>query len=465
MDEKTIDWELDVTSYPSASWVKKRRTSKGQHIFDVVIVGGGQGALGLSFGLKREQVINTICLDENSKGKEGPWNRFARMPTLRTPKYITGPDNGVASLTIRAYYERRFSKEAWNELTFVPTDVWADYLEWFRDKNNISVKNSVKVKGITWNDKENVFNVPYFDSEKNDLCETIYAKKVVLATGIDGSGKWSVPKWASDKIDSKFYNHSTDMIDFKKFKGKKIGVLGAGAGAFDNTIRSLEEGASKVDLFFRRSTLVNINPYRWAEFVGFLRHHKDLPDEKRWKFIHKIIEMGQLPPKDTHDRACTFPAFKIHPGSSWIDVKEESGKIHVTTNKETFIFDYLIFGTGFRTKLELRPELLKLHTKICLWRDKYQPTEQTAFTEDLLEHPYLTRHFQYCEKNSGESPYLKSLFNFNFGCLLSNGFGGASISGMKYSVKAITEEITRQLYCEDADQFYSDLCEFNIKEF
>ena len=82
-------------------------------MLDVAIVGAGQGGLGTAFGLLRERISNIQVFDRNHQGLEGPWVTFARMITLRTPKHITGPDYGVASLTPRAWYEAKYGVAAW----------------------------------------------------------------------------------------------------------------------------------------------------------------------------------------------------------------------------------------------------------------------------------------------------------------------------------------------------------------
>ena len=96
-------------------------------------------------------------------------------------------------------------------------------------------------------------------------------------------------------------------------------------------------------------------------------------------------------------------------------------------------FDFVIVATGFVTDLSLRPELGNLHDKILLWRDRYTPPAEDA-NEDLGRHPYLGPNFQMQEKVPGTAPYMSSIFNYTFGCLPSLGFGGASISGLKYSL-------------------------------
>ena len=85
--------------------------------------------------------------------------------------------------------------------------------------------------------------------------------------------------------------------------------------------------------------------------------------------------------------------------------------------------------------------------------------------EDLLRHPYLGPHFELTERAPGAAPELRYLFNYTFGCLLSLGFGGASISGMKYSIPRLISGITGWLFEEDRDAHYQSLRAFDEREF
>ena len=92
--EERIKHELTFLEFPRRSWMRTRTSPQG-HVYDVVIVGGGQSGLAAAFGLFREQVKNVVVLDRQSAGFEGPWKTFARMITLRTPKMVSGLDFGI----------------------------------------------------------------------------------------------------------------------------------------------------------------------------------------------------------------------------------------------------------------------------------------------------------------------------------------------------------------------------------
>lgn len=154
----------------------------------------------------------------------------------------------------------------------------------------------------------------------------------------------------------------------------------------------------------------------------------------------------------------------LHGNNKWNDIEQENGHVKILSNTGEFNVDYIIVGTGCVTDLSLRPELENVVDKIALWKDRFTPPENER-NDDMLRHPYLGSHCEFTEKNPGEAPYLASIFNFTFGGLVSIGFGGASISGMKYSIQKLVNGITKQLYLEDAEAFYQSLEEFDLREF
>jgi cation diffusion facilitator CzcD-associated flavoprotein CzcO len=459
--EEVVRRDLELLDYPRRDWTVPRVTSRGQNVLDCLIIGGGQGGLAVAAALGRERVQTILVVDASPAGNEGPWRTFGRMITLRTPKYLTGPDGGVPSLTIRAWYEAQFGEDSWENLTQFPKEMWADYLFWLRQVLELPVQNETRAGAIEWLESEKCFAIPLQEKGSERL---VFARTVVLATGIEGSGAWHTPPQVKDALPEHLYAHTHTEIGFPDLHGKRVAILGAGACAFDNSAVALEHGAKSVDLFFRRRELVRVNPYRWGEFTGFLKHHADLPDADKWKFILQLVKMGQLPPTTTYQRATAFENFHIHPASPLSDLKSQGEVVHLETPQGHFEADFLIVGTGFQTDLGVRPELPHLLPHIALWRDRFTPPEHQQ-SEDLLRHPYLGPNFEFTEKVAGTAPHLSAVFNYTFGCLLSLGFGGASISGMKYSLPRVVAGVTKRLYLEDKDQFFESLLAYDTPEF
>ena len=458
---RRVQRDLELLDYPRRPWLELQSTASGEQVYDVVIVGGGQSGLTTAFGLLRERVSNILVLDQNPLDRAGPWLNFARMRTLRTPKYLTGPDLGIPSLTPRAWYEAQFGEGSWETLGLLPKELWASYLAWYRQTLRIPVEPNTTVGALSYDADARHFIMP---CTANKSERTVRARRVVLATGIDGSGEWRVPQAIRDALPPQLYAHTRDAIDFSALRGKRIAVLGAGASGFDNASTALEQGAREVHLFFRRPKLVNVNPYRWAEFVGFLKHHADLPDAQKWRFILQILRMGQLPPKDTLARAQEQVGFQLHAGCDWKALSARDSRVLIETEQEHFEVDFVIVATGCVTDLAARPELAHFEAHIARWADRYTPPTEEGHA-DLARHPYLGPSFEFTERQGGESPFLAHLYNYTFGGLLSMGFGGASISGLKYSAQRLVSGITRSLFLEDSAAHFESLCQYAEPEF
>ena len=102
--ERRVRKDLDDLCRPPANWVVPHEVD-GAPVVDVVIVGGGMCGMLIWFALQSAGVRNLRIVDRNPEGIEGPWVTYARMETLRSPKHLTGPAYGMASLTFRAWFE------------------------------------------------------------------------------------------------------------------------------------------------------------------------------------------------------------------------------------------------------------------------------------------------------------------------------------------------------------------------
>lgn len=454
----TVKRDLDMLDYPAKPWVRPRTHPSGAHVYDVVIVGGGQSGLSAAFGLMREKVSNILVIDENPAGFEGPWVTYARMVTLRTPKYVTGPDLGVASLTFRNWYEAQFGAEAWTELDKIPKEEWMRYLRWFREVLTIPVRNDTKLTHI-----EPVEEGLYRLDIEGGNGSSLYARKVVLATGIQGGGEWHVPDFVK-ALPGHLYAHTSEAVDFSKFKGGKIGILGGGASAFDNAQFALGLGVGEVHVFLRREKIPRINPIRYMENAGFLGHFRDLDDATKYKGISHFLGHNQPPTNDTFNRAATYDGFQLHLGSPWDAVEATVTGARVTTPKEVFDFDFLILSTGLLTDVKLRPELAGLSDDIARWQDIYTPPAGTA-NATLDAHPYLSPSFQFTPRRKEGAAKLHGLFAFNYSALASLGLSASAISGMKFAIPRLVGGITRQLFVDDQAEILGDYFAYNEEEF
>ncbi len=443
--------ELTYLGYPPRDWTY-RHSRDGVPVLDVLIVGGGQSGLAIAFGLKLEKITNIRIIDRSPRGLEGPWHRFARMKALRTPKEADGIDFGIPSLTARAWYEARFGREAWDSIQTLPQDVWRSYLDWYRDVLDIAVENEIELTSI-----EPAGDLLLAHLRRSDRIERIHVRKIVLATGFDGSGHRRLPRSLVSNLAPERYAHSADEIDFLRLRGKRVGVLGVGASAFDNAATALEAHAARVDLCFRRPAIPQVNPLIWMNFAGMLGHFGDLPDLERWRFMRHILEDLPVPPTQESIWRCRrFDNFAWHGNCSWTSARDSAEGAVVETSAGTFVFDFIIFATGFDTDLSARSELGPIVDQIALWRDRFTPPPGEE-SELLARHPNLGPAFEFTERWPGTAPFLARLHNFTFGAMPSLGLTGAAIPGIKYGVRRLVHGLARDLFREDSARHYEDL--------
>src|ERR1700733_942661 len=182
--EAQVRDDLAKTSHPNAVWLEPVPGPDGKPALDVLIIGAGQSGITTAFGLMRSQVTNILTLDKVEEGQEGPWLSYARMHTLRSPKHYTGPDLDIPSLTYQSWHEARFGNEHWQTLGLIPRTLWAEYLLWFRRVIGLAVRNGCELLEIAPADG----GLLAATVKRADAVETIYARKIVLATGQEATG-------------------------------------------------------------------------------------------------------------------------------------------------------------------------------------------------------------------------------------------------------------------------------------
>jgi FAD-dependent urate hydroxylase len=449
--EARVRRDLKMIDYPEPEWVQSRADAK-----DVVVAGAGQGGLVTAFALLRERVPNILVIDKAPAGREGPWRNYARMLTLRSPKATTGPDLGIPSLTYQAWHEAQWGEADYAALVKIPTGNWADYLAWYRQVLGIPVQNETALERI--------------EPQADGLLRlhlgggrTLLTRKLVLATGIESSGRW----WAPDtvtRLPKRFWAHSCEPIDFAALKGKRVAVLGAGASAFDNAATALEAGAARVELCARAAQLKRLQPFRWMSNCGFMRHVHSLDDAWRWRFLRFILEQREAFPKETWERVTRHGNFRLHEGSPWEQVEPVGDGVRIRMPRGEIEADFLIVATGLDVDLARTPLLAPFADRIALWSDRYEPPPEER-SERLARYPYLGPGLALAEKTTGAAPFLRDIHVFTWGSTMSFGPSGSSINGMKFAVPKLVHGITRDLYMADLDAHWASLQAYDTPEF
>lgn len=452
--------DLSYLAFGGADWTLPRESGEG-HIYDAVIVGGGQSGLGAAFGLMRERISNILVIDENPEGLEGPWETYARMVTLRTPKHLTSIDLGIPSLTFRAWWEAQFGAQSWEELGKIPRGDWMNYLRWYRRVLGLPVINEVK---LTLIEPAGGGVHRLHLAGAGAPSDTLLARKVVLATGIQGGGQWHVPPMIADRLPRTRYAHTSEAIDFEGLAGLRIAILGGGASAFDNANHALSEGAAEAHVFVRRDKLPSVNPIRQMEVSGMIERFHTLSDSEKYTVISHFFKTNQPPTNDTFERAASWPGFALHLGSPWLGVEETDEGVAVTTPKGRYIYDYIIVSTGLLSDPALRPELSLVERHIARWSDVYTAPPEAA--NPLLDmHPYLTPGFALTARDEEGVKRLHGLFVFNYSALASNGLSASAISGTRNAIPKLVAGVADQLFLDDKEIILKNFLSYNDEEF
>ncbi|MFA5968823.1 MAG: NAD(P)/FAD-dependent oxidoreductase [Sphingomonas sp.] len=454
--EAELARQLSLIGHGGPGWTRPR-SHGGGHVFDVVIIGGGQSGLATGFGLLRERVSNILIVDDNPPGLEGPWETYARMITLRTPKDLNPIDFGVPALSYRAWWEAQHGAAGWAALDKIARGDWMDYLRWYRRVLALPVRNETRLSLIEPIDGG--LHLLHIDGQP-----ALLARKVVLATGIQGGGEWHVPAMVADALPRALYAHTSEPIDFAALNGKRIGILGGGASAFDNANAALASGVAETHVFMRRDKLPRINPIRFMERVGFAGRYPALDDAEKYAVMNGFLSHNQPPTNDTFERAAAWPGFSLHLGAPWLSVEPSRAGVRVTTPQGTHEFDFLILSTGLVSDPALRPELRLVADKIARWADRYSPP--TGHANALIDaHPYLGPAFELLPRTAGDALALHGLFAFNYSALISLGLSASALSGLRAALPRVVKGIADQLFLDDCGTLIADLLAYDEAEF
>ena len=450
--ERIARHDLARLNYPAANWVPERFAPDGKRVLDVLVVGAGMCGQTAGWNLLREGIRNIRVIDQATYRHEGPWNTTARMPILRSPKHLIGPDLGVPSLTFRAWYEAQHGSAGWEALYKVKRLDWMDYLLWVRKVVDLPVENGVALTNLEPAER-------YLKATLS-TGETISVRRVVLANGRDGAGGFKWPDFPSfDPNDRKRTGkafHTLEEIDFGKFTGKRIGVLGVLATAVDNAATALEAGAREVICYARRPHLPQVNKSKGVSFPGFQRGQAMLDDDWRWKIYTYMLAAGSPPPHESVLRVQKLPGFSFHFAEPWLDMIVEGAGVTVKTTKATEHFDVVLLGTGFDVDMARRAELATFVPNIKLWGDVRSP-EEADENPDAALYPYLGRGFELMEKEPGRTPLLGNIHVFNWGSILSHGPLAGDIPGLFVGSPRLTQAISHSLFRADMAQHVQNM--------
>lgn len=197
----------------------------------VLIIGGGQGGIGLGARL-RQLGVPTIIVDKHPRPGD-QWRKRYKSLCLHDPvwydhlPYLPFPDNWPV---------------------FAPKDKIGDWLEMYTKVMELNYWSSTLAKKAVWDEAAKEWVVTL---ERDGQEVVVRPKQLVLATGM--SGKANVPVIPGQDIFKGEQQHSSQHPGPDAYAGKKVVVIGSNNSAHDICAALWEAGAD-VTMLQRSST-------------------------------------------------------------------------------------------------------------------------------------------------------------------------------------------------------------------
>ncbi len=217
------------------TWKEKREQEAAELGYEtqpyVLVIGGGQGGIGLGARL-RQLGVPTIIVDRHERPGD-QWRKRYKSLCLHDPvwydhlPYIPFPDNWPV---------------------FTPKDKIGDWLEMYTKVMELNYWSSTTAKKAVWDDVAKEWVVTL---DRNGEEVVVRPKQLVFATGM--SGKANVPAIPGQDVFKGEQQHSSQHPGPDAYKGKRVVVIGSNNSAHDICAALWEAGAD-VTMLQRSST-------------------------------------------------------------------------------------------------------------------------------------------------------------------------------------------------------------------
>ncbi len=222
------------------SWLEQRQAEAADLGYGTqpycVIIGGGQGGIGLGARL-RQLGVPTIIIERNERAGDSWRNRYKSL-CLHDPvwydhlPYLKFPDNWPV---------------------FSPKDKIGDWLEMYTKVMELNYWSSTECLGASYDEEAGRWTVNVVrHGPDGDEAVTLQPTQLVLATGM--SGRPNVPEIPGADTFAGEIHHSSAHRDSAPYAGKNCVVLGSNNSAHDICAALWENGAAEVTMIQRSST-------------------------------------------------------------------------------------------------------------------------------------------------------------------------------------------------------------------
>lgn len=456
--EARVARDTEWLNLPPRNWVPPLRRA-GTTVLDVAVIGAGMNGIAAAGALIFKGIRNIAVLEERAPGQEGPWMTTARMDTLRSPKTLPGPCFGIPSLTFRAWHEARFGEAAWGALYKIPNAMWQDYLSWLQQALALPVRHGVRLVRVS---PEGGLLRLALDTP--DGPQSLLARHVVMATGRAGAGGLVWPSFVPLDLVPDLAIQACERLDFAPLVGKSLGVIGAGASAWDNAATALEGGAASATLYVRSETLPQINKGRGSTSPAYFNAWDALTAAQRWDLMSYMLDVRSPPPHETVNRALRQPNFAIHLGAPTLGARREGGQVVLTlggANPREVAHDFLVVATGYRVDMDHVPELAEFAPHIARFADHHTPARPRP---ELATFPFLGPGFELLPRTPAAPPELSRIHLMNHGALAALGAISSDIPGVMVAGERVATAILRAVMQVEWPAIRAELEAFNEPE-
>ena len=392
------------------------------------------------------------------------------MIAVAGPEGIAGsPDADRQPQDQQAHLASQFTFEAWYDaahgtgsfagLGLIPTGAWHDYLQWYRRVLELPVRNGVAATAIAPAELDDGGGCLLVTLSTG---EVLAARKLVLATGQDGTGEWWMPDFVR-ALPADRRAHTCEIIDFERLRGRTVAVLGAGASAMDNAAVALEHGA-EVHLFCRRAEPSVVQRYRWLTFAGFLKHIGEMPDEWRWRVMGNIMRAREGFPADT---------YQARAGVSRLHHAARPHRGPMPAWRMTASGSRRRAGRSMPTTRSAAPASARTCGCAPNWRRSPTRSRCGAIATRRRRArrircsrpiPISVPTTPSSNASPGEAPWLADIHLFGIGSTLSFGPSGSSINAMTTAVPKVVAGVTRGLFAGDLQRHWESLLAYDVKQ-
>ncbi len=326
---------------------------------EVAVIGAGPYGLSAAAHLKAEGIRVRIFGE--------PMEFWAKkMPEgmlLRSPRVASNISDPVRAFGLEAYEAAvKIGPSA-----PLPLDTFVEYGRWFRHQ----LGSDLDQRTVARVDRDpQGFRLTLTDGT------VIQSGRVVVAAGI-GPFKKRPPVF--QELSSQYVSHCYEGRDVRRFKGKRVAVIGAGQSALETAALAHEAGGD-VELIIRNSGLRWIGMHKWLHQMGLLSRILYSPHDigpvgiSRLVAYPNLVSYIPLKLRDKIRKRAVKPG-----GSQWLparlkSVKTSTGrevskatvtegglKLTIDDGSERLV-DHVILGTGYDVDISrydfLPPQLL-----------------------------------------------------------------------------------------------------------